>query len=191
MPTPIDELTIDVKANTRPFLDSLTDLSRQASTFSTAITGAFRSAVAGGRSFESVLNALALKLAGIAFDRAVQPLSNIIGGAINAAFAGLGLADGGIIAGGRLKPFARGGIIATPTVFPLARGLGLAGEAGPEAVLPLARGSDGRLGVASEATRPVVVTVNVTTPDADSFRKSEAQVTAMLARAVGRGRRGL
>jgi len=58
-------------------------------------------------------------------------------------------------------------------------------------VLPLARGSDGRLGVASQAARPVIVTVNVTTPDADSFRKSEAQVTAMLARAVGRGRRGL
>jgi hypothetical protein len=35
------------------------------------------------------------------------------------------------------------------------------------------------------------VTFNVTTPDAQSFSKSEAQVTAMLARAVGRGRRGL
>jgi hypothetical protein len=36
-----------------------------------------------------------------------------------------------------------------------------------------------------------VVNFNITSPDADSFRKSEAQVTAMLARAVGRGRRGL
>ena len=33
--------------------------------------------------------------------------------------------------------------------------------------------------------------LNVTTPDAASFAKSETQVTAMLARAVGRGRRGL
>jgi hypothetical protein len=32
---------------------------------------------------------------------------------------------------------------------------------------------------------------NVTTPDAASFVKSEAQVSAMLARAVARGRRGL
>jgi phage-related minor tail protein len=69
--------------------------------------------------------------------------------------------------------------------------LGLAGEAGAEAVLPLARGSDGTLGVKSEARAPMVVTFNVTAADADSFRKSEAQVTAMLARAVGRGRRGL
>jgi phage-related minor tail protein len=64
------------------------------------------------------------------------------------------------------------------------------GEAGAEAVLPLARGSDGALGVKAGAGQPVVVHFNVTSPDAESFRKSEAQVTAMLARAVGRGRRG-
>jgi hypothetical protein len=37
----------------------------------------------------------------------------------------------------------------------------------------------------------VSVTLHVTTPDAEGFRRSEAQVSAMLARAVGRGRRGL
>jgi hypothetical protein len=37
----------------------------------------------------------------------------------------------------------------------------------------------------------VTVTMTVTTPDADSFLRSEAQVQAMLARAVSRGRRGL
>ena len=62
---------------------------------------------------------------------------------------------------------------------------------GPEAVLPLARGPDGTLGVRSGAAQPIAVTFNVTTADAESFRKSEAQVTAMLARAVARGRRGL
>jgi phage-related minor tail protein len=66
----------------------------------------------------------------------------------------------------------------------------MAGEAGAEAILPLARGADGRLGVQGGG-QATVVHVNVTTPDADSFRRSEAQVTAMLARAVGRGRRGL
>jgi hypothetical protein len=34
-----------------------------------------------------------------------------------------------------------------PTVFPFSRGIGLMGEAGPEAILPLRRGRDGRLGV--------------------------------------------
>jgi len=37
--------------------------------------------------------------------------------------------------------------------------------------------------------RPVAVTVNVATPDAESFRRSEAQVAAALARAVARGGR--
>jgi phage-related minor tail protein len=66
------------------------------------------------------------------------------------------------------------------------------GEAGAEAVMPLTRGSDGRLGVQSAGGgAQVVVHFNVTTPDATSFVKSEAQVSAMLARAVARGRRGL
>ncbi len=191
MPAPVDTLTVEVKADTAQAKKSLADLTQRASSFSSTITSAFKSAVAGGQSFEGVLNTLAQKISSFAFDSALQPISNAIGSAIDSAFAGVGLADGGIIAGGRLKPFARGGVLSGPTVFPLGRGLGLAGEAGAEAVLPLARGADGRLGVATGGDRPMVVNVNVTTPDADGFRKSEAQVTAMLARAVGRGRRGL
>jgi phage-related minor tail protein len=57
--------------------------------------------------------------------------------------------------------------------------------------MPLARGSDGRLGVRTEGGASVTVNFHIATNDAESFRKSEAQVTAMLARAVGRGRRGL
>jgi hypothetical protein len=37
----------------------------------------------------------------------------------------------------------------------------------------------------------VNVTFNVTTPDAESFRRSEGQIAAMLSRAVGRGSRNL
>jgi phage-related minor tail protein len=71
-------------------------------------------------------------------------------------------------------------------------GTGLMGEAGPEAILPLRRGSDGRLGVAAgSGGRPVSVTVNIATPDLGGFRRSEAQVAASLARAVARGQRAL
>lgn len=183
MTTPVDTIAVDVVLDTRPMSEGLARLSREAASFSSAVTGAFRSAVAGGRAFDDVLRDLALRFATIAFDAAMRPLSNAIG----AAFAGLGGAGSG---GPRL--FARGGIVDGPTLFPLAGGMGLAGEAGAEAILPLSRGADGRLGVRTDGgSRPVSVTVNVTTADAESFRRSEAQVTAMLARAVGRGRRGL
>jgi hypothetical protein len=48
---------------------------------------------------------------------------------------------------GNIIPFGRGGIFDTPTFFPMASGMGLMGEAGPEAVMPLTRGKDGKLGV--------------------------------------------
>lgn len=60
-------------------------------------------------------------------------------------------AHGNVFDGGRLVPFASGGIVTRPTVFPMARGgVGLMGEAGPEAILPLVRGPGGNLGVRSE-----------------------------------------
>lgn len=96
-----------------------------------------------------------------------------------------------MLQGGRVRPFASGGVVASPTYFPMAGGLGLMGEAGAEAILPLARGPDGRLGVrGGGAGGGVAITVNIATPDVDGFRRSEAQVAAALARAVARGRRG-
>ena len=70
-------------------------------------------------------------------------------------------------------------------------GAGLAGEAGPEAIMPLARGADGRLGVAASGGGRASITVNIATPDADSFRRSELFVTGQIARAVARGQRGM
>ncbi len=191
MTTEIDTLTVGVTADTRAFETSMRTLTGQANGFSRAISRAFQQAVVGGKGFESVLSSLALKLAGLALDSALQPVTSAIGSGIDALFKAFGLAKGGIVANGAVRPFAEGGVVSQPTLFPLARGLGLMGEAGAEAVLPLARGADGTLGVKGGAAASVAVTFNVTTADADSFRKSETQVTAMLARAVARGRRGL
>jgi phage-related minor tail protein len=117
-----------------------------------------------------------------------------LSGLIASLFGGGGpaLAKGGIVSRGAVMPFAQGGVVTAPTYFPMGRGLGLMGERGAEAVMPLARGPDGRLGVRTGGGggRPVSVTVNVSTPDAASFRRSEAQVSAALARAVARGQRG-
>lgn len=60
---------------------------------------------------------------------------------------GVQFAKGGVFAGGNVVPFARGGVVDRPTVFPFAKGVGLMGEAGPEAIMPLRRMPNGRLGV--------------------------------------------
>jgi lambda family phage tail tape measure protein len=67
-------------------------------------------------------------------------------------------ANGFAMQGGRRLAFAAGGIVNGPTIFPMANGMGLMGEAGPEAIMPLKRGSDGKLGVASTGSN---ITVNV------------------------------
>ena len=73
----------------------------------------------------------------------------------------LGFADGAAFAQNGIQPFARGGIVNSPTLFPFAKGIGLMGEAGPEAIMPLRRGRDGNLGVMSSGGGTTNVVVNV------------------------------
>jgi hypothetical protein len=61
----------------------------------------------------------------------------------------IGSEDGNIFGPSGFVPFAKGGVVSGPTIFPFANGTGLMGEAGPEAIMPLSRGSDGKLGVAA------------------------------------------
>ncbi len=170
-------------------LSDLTDLS---GLFGRSLTTALKGAVVQGKSLDTVLRGIAERLASKAFDAALNPLTTAVGTLATGWLGGLiGFSRGGVVAGGRVRPFAAGGIVSAPTYFPMSGATGLMGEAGAEAIVPLSRGPDGRLGVASSGASATRVTVNITTPDAESFRRSEAQVTGMLARAVGRGRRGL
>jgi len=61
--------------------------------------------------------------------------------------------DGGVLYDGDVLPFANGGVIGSPTTFPMSAGrTGLMGEAGPEAIMPLKRGANGKLGVQAEGS---------------------------------------
>lgn len=172
-------------------LDTLSTLSGR---FATTIGNAFAGGIARGKSFDDVLRGVGQRLEQIALQAAFKPLGTLasqgIGAAVSALTGGFsGLGGGGA---GTLTPFADGGVVAAPSYFPMPGGLGVAGEAGPEAILPLARGADGRLGVrAGGGTGSVSVTVNVSTPDVEGFRRSQAQVSAAIARAVARGRRAM
>lgn len=149
-----------------------------------SLTSAFRSAVTDGKSLNGVLGDIVTSLSTLALKAALQPVGNLLSSFVSGLFSGPGTAGlGGV------QAFAKGGVIATPTYFPLGGGTGLAGEAGPEAIMPLVRGADGSLGVAGAGGGAVTVNFNVTAPDARSFAASEAEVSAMLLRAVRRGTR--
>lgn len=161
--------------------------------FSSSLLGAFEGLAFKGKSLGDTFKSLALNLSQAVLKAAFAPLQAGIGSLVSGALkGGLGFAKGGAFQRGNVVPFASGGVISSPITFPLAGGLtGLAGERGAEAILPLTRGRDGKLGVAASGTSAPSITVNISTPDAESFRKSETQVAAMIARAAALGQRNL
>ena len=163
---------------------TLDGINISADSVSSSLAKAFSGAVVSGKSFNETLLAVGASLARIAVGASIQPLAQGLTGLVGQAFSGV---SNGV------TPFAEGGIVAQPTYFGNGGSLGLMGERGAEAILPLSRGPDGRLGIAAQGQGGGGRAVNVTisTPDAESFRRSEAQVTGALARAVARGRRSL
>ncbi len=171
------------------------DLERRSERFGAALTTALQAATTGGKGLDDVLRGLGQRLSGMALSAGLKPLESMIGNAVSGLLNGGGSLfafAGGGAPGRSITPFAEGGGVSSPAFFPMGGGLGLMGEAGAEAILPLKRGSDGALGVAAPAGGGgAQIVFNVTATDAASFRKSEGQIAAMLARSVGRGQRGL
>lgn len=171
------------------------DLGRLERGFSSGIRRAIDGVLLEGRSPGAALGGLARAMSDTAHDAALRPVSDRLGGLLAQGVAGLAgalvpFADGAGTLGGRVTPFARGGVVQGPVAFPMRGGAGLMGEAGPEAILPLSRGADGRLGVtAGGAGSAGPVTVHIHARDAESFARSRGQVAAVIARAVDRGRR--
>lgn len=99
---------------------------------------------------------------------------NIFGSILGMFFGGKN-ANGNAFMGGRVVPFANGGVVTAPQFFPMSGGrTGLMGEAGPEAIMPLKRGPDGKLGVRmSGGVGTINQTINV--PRGTEYR-SAAQV---------------
>ena len=149
---------------------------------------AFDDLILDGGKLSDVLRSAVSSITQNVYRSAVSPVFNQLGGVLGGALQGL-FANGGAFSQGRVMPFASGGIVSGPTTFPMRGGTGLMGEAGPEAILPLQRGADGRLGVASQGGRATNVTVNITTPDYASFERSKAQVAAQMSRALAAGNR--
>jgi lambda family phage tail tape measure protein len=162
------------------------------------ITGPLKQALKSGelswQSFAGAVSGIAQNLANRLIDNAFKPIEDALFKALSGGFGGgmgggagggifgfLAKAIGGLFGGGALfanggafaqageiTAFARGGVINQPTVFPFSKGIGLMGEAGPEAILPLRRGPGGRLGVdagnSSQSPAPATRIINVLDP---------------------------
>lgn len=138
--------------------------------FGDALTNAFTGAMLAGKSFGQVMAGLAVDIQNtIVKIMIIEPMirslkaamvgSGLFGGAEYTAatpgFIGpVASANGNVFSGGissgssNVIPFAKGGVLSSPSYFPMAGGkTGLAGEAGHEAIMPLKRDAQGKLGV--------------------------------------------
>ncbi|PWR03046.1 phage tail protein [Meridianimarinicoccus roseus] len=178
---------------------TMADTGREVRTLSNGISrglrGAFEGLVFDGMKASDALRKVGESILGSAYSAAINPVTRHVGQMAGAGIeaiigSAMPFAKGAPFTQGRVMPFARGGIVSGPTTFPMRGGTGLMGEAGPEAIMPLARGPDGKLGVRGGGdSRPVTVVMNVATPDAGSFQRSQGQIAAQMSRALGRGQR--
>lgn len=148
----------------------------------------------GKLDFKSLVKDILAGLAQIAFKKALLGLAENSGSGGVAGFFGtiakslVASAKGNVFNSPGLSAYS-GQIVSKPTVFPFAKGIGLMGEAGPEAIMPLRRGKDGKLGVAS--TGGAGVTVNVSVDASGSKVENDQGKSGEFGRMIGNAVRGV
>lgn len=164
-----DDFSTDVSETSKTIVDDMKEgITGWASQFSASLNEALWAADA---SFSSIAESFAKMITQILIQRAiVQP---IVGGMMSLFPS----ANGNAFSGGNLAPFANGGVVYRPTVFPMATGMGLMGEAGPEAVMPLKRLGNGKLGVMAQGGGTPDMTVNVINQTGQQVKTSSRPAT--------------
>ncbi|MDG5496975.1 hypothetical protein [Niveispirillum sp. BGYR6] len=121
----------------------------------------------------------------------INPLLNAMGLNGGTLLPTLFAANGAAFDGGTpVTAFASGGVVGGPTYFPMKGGVGLMGEAGPEAIMPLRRLANGRLGV--ETTRHggagggggMVVNMPITVQGSSGNRTDDEAYARMVGKSV-------
>ena len=174
--------------------DTTRDLGNLERGFSGGLRKAFDGLIFDGGSLSDALATVGEAMSRTVYNNAMKPVTDhfggLLAGGVNTLISGLmPFEDGAAFSQGRVMPFAKGGVVSGPVNFPMRGGTGLMGEAGPEAIMPLSRGADGQLGVKTQGGQAVNVTMNINTPDAAGFQRSQSQIAASMGRALSRGQR--
>lgn len=159
------KINLELDKQEELYAQRLADVQSIADTMSQSMGDAFTSMVEGTKSFKDAIRDMARAVVKQLWD--IFVIQRLIGGFDSTAGTGTGLvgrifgflanADGNAFSNGKVTAFADGGVVNSPTFFPMANGMGLMGEAGPEAVMPLKRGKNGKLGVQTEGGQGNVV----------------------------------
>lgn len=156
----------NIPADAKPAMDSFVDLAKIAQDGAKDMAGAFVDYLFDPMD-QNIADMLSNFLKAIAKMIAQQAILNAMKN--SSIFGGL-FADGGAFnSSGQISAFASGGVVNQPTFFKFASGgsfqTGVMGEAGPEAILPLKRGADGKLGVTLNGAPGGSTIVNITVND--------------------------
>lgn len=197
----VDNERIQKLVETEEALRKATEAEKQRETMmqniENTIMNGFMAMVDGSQSVEDAFKGMLRNiLLEIYKQKVAEPIAKGIGGFIGKLF---GFSNGGAFMGGRVIPFANGGVVSSPTLFPMSGATGLMGEAGPEAIMPLKRGPDGKLGVQVNGggEPPVIInqTFNFSANGDESVKKIIAQAAPQIAqmaetRVINSRRRG-
>tara|TARA_Y100000816_G_scaffold241566_1_gene188400 strand:+ start:3975 stop:5621 length:1647 start_codon:yes stop_codon:yes gene_type:complete len=133
----------------------------------------------GKLNFKNLANSIIADMARIFIQQTItKPFTNFLTGIF-------GSANGNAFVDGKVQKYAYGGIVNKPTLFPMANGMGLMGEAGAEAIMPLKRGSNGKLGVqATGGVGNIVVNVDASGTSVQGDEEQGRQLGLAISAAV-------
>ncbi|MGY3038532.1 lambda family phage tail tape measure protein [Rhodanobacter sp. TND4EL1] len=144
---------VGAKRATQNYLDNAKDIAGATSSVVTNVYQGLTDNLAeffakGKADWKGFVTDILLQIEKIEIAKAVAGIASSFSSAIGPGTIGAGFAKGGVFESPSPSLSAYSGqIVSQPTAFAFAKGAGIMGEAGPEAILPLSRGADGKLGV--------------------------------------------
>lgn len=168
---------VDLEAKTRLLQEAEEKREAQIDEIVGHIRSAFDSLIDGTETVEEAFRKMMYNIARSIWEQQVMdPLANAATKWVGSLFQ----AKGGVWNNG-VQMFANGGVVNSPTPFRHAGGIGIMGEAGAEAIMPLKRGPDGKLGVAGGGNVTIHQNFNFAANGDESVKRIIAQEAPKIA----------